>query len=50
MWLQFGWTALMWASSYGQSDVVHQLLAIPGILVNVADQVIALKELWPSPC
>ena len=33
-----GWTALMWASWYGQTEIVHQLLAVPDIRKDQLNQ------------
>jgi Ankyrin repeat len=55
MWLQDGMTALMMASKNGRKGVVRQLLATPGINVNVVDakpgffSVTALKDDWSPP-
>jgi ankyrin repeat protein len=39
LYLQDGWTALMWASASGHTAIVTLLLEAKGIRVNDADQV-----------
>jgi hypothetical protein len=48
--LQNGRTALWWASHYGNAMSVTQLLAVHGIDVNGADEVIALGLLGSHGC